>query len=153
MTYISWASDFALYLTAVGWICLILGMKVQCVTEIDHMLPVGQCDLHFTVQCDLYFTVQCDLHFTVQCDLHFTVHCDLYFTVQCDLHFTVQCDLHFTVQCDLYFTVQCDLHFTVQWLFMHQIHCRFIGKARFRRAMLSCDSSYLFVCLLFITPA
>ena len=30
------------------------------------MLPVGQCDLYFTVQCDLHFTVQCDLYFTVQ---------------------------------------------------------------------------------------
>ena len=31
-----------------GLICFILGMIVQCVTEIFHMLPVG--DLYFTVQ-------------------------------------------------------------------------------------------------------
>ena len=52
MNYISWARDFDLYsaciLNTAGWICLMLGI-VQCVTEIEHMLPVGQCDLYFTV--------------------------------------------------------------------------------------------------------
>ena len=43
---------------------------------------------------------------------------------------------------------QCDLYFTAQWFlvktFMHQILFSFIGKAQFRRAMLSCDSFYSF---------
>ena len=31
---------------------------------------------------------------------------------------------------------------TLSWNFMHQIHYSFISNARFRRATLSCDSSY-----------
>ena len=41
-----------------------------------------------------------------------------------------------------------DLYFMVQWFlsfnFCSEKHFRFIGKARFRRAMLSCNSSYLY---------
>ena len=48
MTYISWASDFVLYFE--HWGMDFPGKIVQCVTAIDHMLPVGQCDLYFTVQ-------------------------------------------------------------------------------------------------------
>ena len=49
-------------LNTARWICLILGIIVQCVNEIDHMLPVGQCDLYFTVQWLLLKTFIHQIH-------------------------------------------------------------------------------------------
>ena len=49
-SFISWARDYAIYFEHCRMDLPHTLKIVQCVTEIEHMLPFGQCDPYFTVQ-------------------------------------------------------------------------------------------------------
>ena len=151
----------------VQWFCLIswrlfdiwtpyFGIMIQYDPMFDLKINVGHCDLYFMVQwfCLIswrlfdiwtpYFGImsQYDLMFDLKINVG---HCDLYFIVHwfclISLYLIDECHtfgkwVHVIRSSDLsFFNVCSEKYFS------------FIGKARFRRATLSCDSSYWYCCL------
>ena len=134
----------------------------------DRQIFVGHCDLYFMVHwiCSLswrlfdvwtsYFQIMSQYVTSFALEIN-VGHYDLYFMVQwfCLISYIVfdkwmsyfwkmsQCNTTFDLKINL---CHSDLYFMVQWFlffFCSEKHFSFIGKAWFRRATLSCDSSYL----------
>ena len=149
----------------VQWFCLIFwrlfdvwtplfGIMSRYDLKFDLKINVGHCDLYFMVQCfwliswrlfDIwtpYFGIMSQ--YEPMFDLKINVgHCELYFIV----HWFCLISLYLMDECHTFgkwvsVIRSSDLSF---FNFCSEKHFSFIGKARFRRATLSCDSSY-FLC-------
>ena len=126
----------------VHWICLIswrlfdvwtsnFGIMSQYDTTFDLEINVGHCDLYFMVQ---WFCLIAYIVFDGWISYFWKMS-------QCNTTLDLKINLGHS---DLYFTVQWFLFF----FFLLWKHFSFIGKAQFRQAMLSCNSSYLYSHLL-----
>ena len=128
VTYISWSSDFALYLedslmyvhhTSGLWVSM-----TRCLTS-KH---VGHCDLYFMVQ---WFCLISWKLFSGWTSYFWSLWMSCFWKMS-------RCSTTFDLKINLGHS---DLHFMVQWFFSFYFllwkHFSFIGNAQFRRAMLS----------------